>query len=81
MTVKIPMLTPVTREDGYTSGRSTPAWRNFWDSIDDPYSVDALSNDNIGKALEEYGGVWRRGTGMIEFASEEQAVMWVLRWS
>ena len=80
MTVKIPMLTPVA-EEGYVSGRSTPAWRNFWDSIPNPYSIIALSNDEVGKALSEYGAVWRHSEGMIEFESEEQAVLWVLRWS
>ena len=35
----------------------------------------------IREALKEYDAVWWHHEGMIEFESEEQAVLWVLRWS
>lgn len=81
MTVKIPFITPVP-EPGYVGNhRSTPAWANFWNSVSSPYATTALHNEVIAAALKEWGAVILRSEGMIEFESQEKAVLWLLRWS
>lgn len=71
----------VVSEPGYLSGRSTSAWVNFWNGVSSPYATAVLHNDVVSDALKEWGAVWLRSEGMIEFESQEQAVLWVLRWS
>ena len=78
MTVKIPVTTP----SSLTGVAWTPAWRKFCVSLIIPNStVLHKETDLIREALKEYDAVWLRGEHMIEFESEEQAVMWLLRWS
>ena len=59
----------------------TQAWRNFLDSILNPYAPAATVNIELAAALAEYGAVWLRSENAIEFESQEKAVLWVLRWS
>lgn len=78
MTTKI----PVTTSSSWKGVAWTPAWRKFCVSLIIPNStVLHKETDLIKEALKEYDAVWLRGEHMIEFASEEQAVLWVLRWS
>ena len=79
MTVKIPMMTPLPDPD-IVDYKATPAWSNFYFGIGCRKYSDRNHN-KIASALRKCNAVWLRGEHMIEFASEEQAVLWVLRWS
>ena len=80
MTVKIPITTPVSEPRLYRGYQDTQAWRNFCISRMTPFE-DVLHEDMIQEALKEYDALWLCSEGQIEFASQEQAVLWVLRWS
>ena len=57
------------------------AWENFCDINGNPYATTAKWISGIMEHLKEWGAVWLRSEGMLEFESEEKAVIWVMRWS
>ena len=81
MTVKIPFITPDFESEYAGNRRATPAWHNFINSMFSPYATAARNNEIMEAALKEWGAVCLRSEGQIEFESEEQAVIWLLRWS
>ena len=79
MTVKVPMMTPVSEPRMW---RITPAWSNFRDGLEIPHSTAFKAEVSMfEEALKDYDAVWLRREGMIEFEDEENALMWILRWS
>lgn len=80
MTVKIPMMNSV-RGTGIHSGYPTRDWRNFCISLIVPNSGAVPYDYEIKKALKEWNAVWLRGQGMLEFETEKDLTMWLLRWS